>query len=78
VFHRFLRPQAGLRSGADRVAEHVTYRDVRHDQELGQLHALGAFSRALTPQHHHAQAEQHRCHEMMLAVRRLMNHRDLR
>jgi hypothetical protein len=43
VFHRFLRPQAGRRSRADRVAEHVTYRDVRNDEEPGELHALGAF-----------------------------------
>jgi hypothetical protein len=44
AFHRFLCPPAGRGPGADRVAEHVTHRDVRHDEELGELHALGALS----------------------------------
>ena len=58
------------------VVPHITYRDVRNDEQPGELHTLGAFSRALASQHYRAQAEQHRRRVMLLAVRCLVDHED--
>jgi hypothetical protein len=76
AFHGFPGPPGRRGIGPDRFAEDVTYRDVRYDEQPGELQALGSLSRTLAPQHHRAQAEHHRRHGVR-PVRCLMDHGSL-